>query len=896
MFVMPDYISNSACHGRRPLALRSRRDYSRPNLASMLIRERDVARFICAPPGYGKTAVALEYAELVFALSHMFWFDAASPCFLRDLDSGELCRRVNSTDEMVSLVVFEDVPLLSPTRAQAFSRVLDDLMEAGSEVLVTCTPSADVYEALQRDRVLLRATDLLLTDEEVGRLSAVSAGQQVSRSARQSIACRIPGIAWNTDDLAHYAFLEGIASEELSGSVALAACFMLLAGTGDITQLEGLCPQINRLVGHLADDYPHFGIDKSTGQFAAVSVDAPDVLWAFRAKIDGIIAASSFENRNDFGIQLADTLMAQGKAARALDVIDRICGRTCRGLWIVENARGLVRQAVFAPTLAAVQRLEKTRIPKRTRMRVIVALFLAALGENEASVSKVKQLAFDPGVEVDLRMSALALVLLENSNSLRERAYVELDALLDGGANNESLASFWGTFARGVRARMRGFENLTVFCDTLLSAGDNETSGENASPTFDEDALCLLVAWLFDDLKGSLEAGAWASASAGATAGDVIWPFAESEFDAMLQSCLRKAVLFTRSRLSACAADIPDYFTARAAIGLERVRTQGIPLMENPFPVATLMALHDVGVSIALQKKAYQQQLAKGALEASVRLDTNPDSYLSTDASALESVAKKSVPCVSIRLFGRLEVWIGNRSVDERLYHNRSIRELLILLALNLGREVPRQLAATTLWPESTEAQANRNFYSTWSKLRTLLTLSDGTCPYLRRHAQGISLEPRYVHTDYQRLSEICREFLFGEPNLGIWTEMYREIDLNFSCELVPFERDTPAVASARTDCRRRLVDALVAATYRMVEEGDARSAVWFARSALSFDKLREDIYLALMIAQASSGQRTAAMDTFLECREVLSEYLGIDPSPETLAYYEGLLGVDRAA
>ena len=53
-----------------------------------MLKGRDVARFIVAPDGYGKTLLALDYAETMFSWSHTFWVKAASPCFIRDLDDG----------------------------------------------------------------------------------------------------------------------------------------------------------------------------------------------------------------------------------------------------------------------------------------------------------------------------------------------------------------------------------------------------------------------------------------------------------------------------------------------------------------------------------------------------------------------------------------------------------------------------------------------------------------------------------------------------------------------------------------------------------------------------------------------------------------------------------------
>lgn len=59
---------------------------------------------------------------------------------------------------------------------------------------------------------------------------------------------------------------------------------------------------------------------------------------------------------------------------------------------------------------------------------------------------------------------------------------------------------------------------------------------------------------------------------------------------------------------------------------------------------------------------------------------------------------------------------------------------------------------------------------------------------------------------------------------------------------------------------------------------------------ALRRDRTREDAYLALIKAQISAGQRTSALTSYLCCRKVLSEELGIDPSLELEGLYRSLI------
>lgn len=62
----------------------------------------------------------------------------------------------------------------------------------------------------------------------------------------------------------------------------------------------------------------------------------------------------------------------------------------------------------------------------------------------------------------------------------------------------------------------------------------------------------------------------------------------------------------------------------------------------------------------------------------------------------------------------------------------------------------------------------------------------------------------------------------------------------------------------------------------------------------MAVDPLREAGYQRLMRAQAAAGHRAEALRAYQACRRVLSEELGVDPSPETEALYLELLEPGR--
>ena len=94
---------------------------------------------------------------------------------------------------------------------------------------------------------------------------------------------------------------------------------------------------------------------------------------------------------------------------------------------------------------------------------------------------------------------------------------------------------------------------------------------------------------------------------------------------------------------------------------------------------------------------------------------------------------------------------------------------------------------------------------------------------------------------------------LFNRPGRGGWGHLFARVEDSFADELLPGDDGCDVIDGLREDCKNRLVDALVAASGKLLDSGDPREGLWFARAALSRDDSREDVYVALMRAQIAS-------------------------------------------
>lgn len=236
---------------------------------------------------------------------------------------------------------------------------------------------------------------------------------------------------------------------------------------------------------------------------------------------------------------------------------------------------------------------------------------------------------------------------------------------------------------------------------------------------------------------------------------------------------------------------------------------------------------------------------------------------------------------LTIRLLGNPRVTVGQRPLS---FATRKTLALLIYLVVEGGRP-SRETLMALFWPESPPEKAAATLRGTLSRLRKALQpageylLSEaGTIAFDFHLAHDLDLawlnKVTSIETAPDELTPILAldrgEFLEGfslpdAPDFDIWAAIRRE-----TCQ-----RQGETVYDRLT---RHLIAAqdLAAAV-----DGAAR---WLARSP--FDEIA---YRRLMTAQALSGDRTAALQTYEQCQAMLKREFGIEPQRETVILAENI-------
>lgn len=879
---MPDFLSLSACKGFSPRYLSAGRDIARPALIAKLLRERHVPRYIVAPPCYGKTTLALQYASTVFSFENVFWLDCTSPCFLRDLDARIIADRLKPADGETALVVFDGMPFLDSCRADSLMGEIDAILDGGGEVLVTCVPSRDSFSG-HRDRMRLGPHDLLLTDDELDEVRTESE-RRAFPSSFVADSGRVPGIAWSDSASPTAAFAAATFGEELPADMLACMFVMMALGDGKLADAVRFAGPATAGLRMIEREYPHFGVDAEAGTFEAPAVPVADLEGPALAVMGAIVDGSAFAGRESLCAALGTWLMQHGRASRACELMHRLPGTTGRASWLAAHGWDLIDACCVLPASAAYEVFPDEDQAVSARMQADEALRLLLLDDAEGAARAADAAALAPDASVGDRMLGLLVMYAVSDGAGRPRV-AERASRLFAEANGPWRDRLDSTGARceGKRAadaEWRAADALR-FIGVLqaLSASVDEALRLQCEWLESQPSpLCLLSAAVALSRSGRFEPdGAHVGAHVGAHAGA---PALSPSAEAYVRRIASQLGRLPQMRDSA-SLTLPAALAAIALSGWADARV----LPAGAIGVAVLNAARAMEMSLFKQRREHKQDVAARsflAASAACRRRMLPHAPLEPHTA----MGVPAYPPLHVSLFGGLEVSIGEHRVDPMLFSRRKVRTLLALLVLNGGKEYSRDRLAGLLWPDSSPTSARNNLYSIWSALRKALAVPGGGCPYLIRQQQGLRIDATLLTSDVAEFDELCRTLLFESPGYGGWSHVHAQLKADFSEDLLPSEDENEFIASMRNSYRGRLVDALVSASMRLVGAGEVREGLWFAHAAVMRDRTREDAYDALMAAQLAAGQRTAALSTYFDCRRMLINEMGIDPSPETVRMY----------
>lgn len=227
---------------------------------------------------------------------------------------------------------------------------------------------------------------------------------------------------------------------------------------------------------------------------------------------------------------------------------------------------------------------------------------------------------------------------------------------------------------------------------------------------------------------------------------------------------------------------------------------------------------------------------------------------------------------IEVSILGPLEVRRAGASVD---LPGRRHLQLLVSLALDLGRPVATETLIDRLWGESPPPSATKTLQKyVWELRRTLGSEVDG---FLATEGRGYVLRLDVDAVDAKRfesLVTVARQLPAAEA-----VDVLREAEeLWRGPALEGFAHLDEALPTARG-----LEELRLSATQRrlglLLELGRHSDALAELEQLSIEHPLREELWAHLIVARARSGRRNDALAAFQEIRHQLADELGMEPS-----------------
>lgn len=248
---------------------------------------------------------------------------------------------------------------------------------------------------------------------------------------------------------------------------------------------------------------------------------------------------------------------------------------------------------------------------------------------------------------------------------------------------------------------------------------------------------------------------------------------------------------------------------------------------------------------------------------------------------------------VKLYTLGRFELVVRGKTVKfTRKSQERPMSLLKAVVAMG-GRNVSSFQLAEALWPDSDGATGQQTLATTLHRLRKLIGIEEAVI-----FSKGtVTLNPEVFWVDIWAVeramgrispalengldkgAKVTRLSLQIEKALDLYRGHFLSHDGSESWSITPRER-----------LRSKFIRNLKNYCVYLEGQGEDKKAVQWYQKALELENLAEELYQELILCYHRLGQKADAISTYNRCQQVLSEVLGVEPSPATEAIREKVM------
>lgn len=296
---------------------------NRKRLLVSLLSDREAVRVICAPPLYGKTVLANQYARMAFPPGNVTWVQASEPEFLVNLDSGSIEEVLDSDDSSPGkLVVFDGISKLKGKRRTSLVTLMGKLHTKQCEVMVT-TEDSTLAADVELPVVVLDAREMALSSDELPKRQDHSGNHEsLFEKGHMPTKRSVPPVALDKEKGADR-FLKALLRQAPSSPEESLAYLALFLGSGSLSLITDFFDEHTQPDIALVESlFPFAGVSLLSSSFYAfeLTVEARHELMA--AHYSSIVSFSRFEDEAEFLLACVDSCLAAGKRALASKALE----------------------------------------------------------------------------------------------------------------------------------------------------------------------------------------------------------------------------------------------------------------------------------------------------------------------------------------------------------------------------------------------------------------------------------------------------------------------------------------------------------------------------------------------------------------------------------------------
>ncbi|MFN8495844.1 MAG: BTAD domain-containing putative transcriptional regulator [Caldilineaceae bacterium] len=254
------------------------------------------------------------------------------------------------------------------------------------------------------------------------------------------------------------------------------------------------------------------------------------------------------------------------------------------------------------------------------------------------------------------------------------------------------------------------------------------------------------------------------------------------------------------------------------------------------------------------------------------------------------------MPTLAIALLGGFAVTAADEPITMFAYDK--VRGLLAYLVVEADRPHRRDWLATLFWPDQPRRSALQSFSQALYQLRRAIADAQAKPPFLLITPQTVQFNATsdyWLDTQaFTRLLDECRthEHRQLQTCAECLARLAQAVSLYHGPLLEGFSLpDCPEFDEWTLIQRERLqrlaIDALRALTSGYERQENYTQALLYGQRWLALEPWQEEAHCAVMRVLAASGQRSAALAQFEQCRRLLAAELAVEPSAETVALYQ---------